>query len=973
MVLKGLHPLEPDFAERGVWIERRVQFPLASTASGRVSVTGLHFPKLIAAQHGSAELQLSFLAGGSLVHRATLREHGPFTVQFTVEPQPGQGGPSELSVVCDRSFVPAQIGDGSDQRELCVRIKSLRVGNMLVLDCSRRINFLGFASGSYSDGKAPIGREIASADSALRFHLDTPHMGLADQVDGRFVTSGWACDLASLSAVAVRVVLGQRIFATSAVSRQDVQMAFADAGPLPPETGFLVTLQPPVGTVQLRVEAQLSSGAWTVQRYGFVLTAPPQRRLPGGTMGHWFTAALPQALLSRTLDHLRSARHDKSVAALPDSFRFHLDAPQVGKLNVVGAECVVSGWAFDEKACASVPVRVVVGSRTHAVHAKQREDVQKAFRSLGELPLSTGFVCLLTLPAGLHRIQIEIRTPDGDWVPVRRARLLRVPGLGLRHRAPQQRTLRAYLRAQRKYHEQELPEVQRHVQVMLERPHFLVLIDSCDLGPALKATLRSIENQIYPYHTVQVRTPGPEKVTPAWAAAASPILTEFSVPEVAADFVVILQSGECLMPRALYEFAAAINHNSEIDLIYADELMEQGRGQAPMPFYKPDWSPDYLETFNYLGFAACFRARLILRCIDAIGRIHPYDLALRITEQTNQIHHIAQILGHKTPAALPDRSTAARDIAAISARLARTGRSGSVVEHPLHKGCYATTLRLRRTPLVSIVIPTAGKTIALDGREIDLLANVIDQIHGRSSYKNLEIIIVDNGDLSSVQLAFLHQHGCKRVTYAEPVFNISKKLNLGVTLALGDMLLLMNDDIEVLAPEWIERMLEQFEKPHVGVVGGKLLYPDGRTQHVGVVHNSGNPDHVRRLYPRQDAGYFYSSCGVRNFGAVTGACMMTPSRVYREVGGYSEALAVSYNDADYCLKVGQLGLSIVYAPAVELTHMESQSRVASADPVEVAWYRMRWAEQVVSDRFYNERFLTVASPTFVPCVNVRLV
>lgn len=226
--------------------------------------------------------------------------------------------------------------------------------------------------------------------------------------------------------------------------------------------------------------------------------------------------------------------------------------------------------------------------------------------------------------------------------------------------------------------------------------------------------------------------------------------------------------------------------------------------------------------------------------------------------------------------------------------------------------------------------------------------------------------------MSEKQKQELAGYDCQRLTYTEPVFNIPKKLNLGATVANGELLLLMNDDIEILASNWIERMVEHFEKPHVGVVGAKLLYPDGRTQHVGVVHNSGNPDHVRRLFPGDEAGYYSSTCGVRNFMAVTGAVMMTLSNMYRKVGGYSEELAVSYNDADYCLKVQEEGLWSVYAPKVELTHMESQSRVASADICEVVWYQKRWAHYVISDPYYNEQFLTVASPTFVPHVNQRI-
>jgi GT2 family glycosyltransferase len=215
---------------------------------------------------------------------------------------------------------------------------------------------------------------------------------------------------------------------------------------------------------------------------------------------------------------------------------------------------------------------------------------------------------------------------------------------------------------------------------------------------------------------------------------------------------------------------------------------------------------------------------------------------------------------------------------------------------------HCVRLDLKRSPLVSVVIPTAGRTVKVGERRIDLIENVIRQIRERSTYGKIEIVVIDNGDLSSDQLSVLAEARCKRITYSDPVFNIAKKLNLGASIANGEMLLLLNDDIEIVTPSWIERLLEHFEKPHVGVVGAKLIYPDERTQHVGVVQPFGNPDHVRQRFPRNDAGYFYSTCGVRNYSAVTGACMMTPANIYREVGGYSDELAVSFNDVDFCMK-----------------------------------------------------------------------
>ena len=189
--------------------------------------------------------------------------------------------------------------------------------------------------------------------------------------------------------------------------------------------------------------------------------------------------------------------------------------------------------------------------------------------------------------------------------------------------------------------------------------------------------------------------------------------------------------------------------------------------------------------------------------------------------------------------------------------------------------------------------------------------------------------------------------------------------------ARGKYLLLLNDDIEILTLNWIERMLEHFEKPHVGVVGVKLLYPNNTIQHAGVVCNSGNPDHVRRHFPREDKGYFFSTSAVHNFSAVTGACMMTPTAIYKRVGGYSEPLAVSYNDVDYCLKVAKQGLSIVYTPHVELIHFESISRKPVLDLEEAMYFQQRWAADIIEDPYYNERFLDLAPPTFTVKVNFR--
>jgi GT2 family glycosyltransferase len=373
--------------------------------------------------------------------------------------------------------------------------------------------------------------------------------------------------------------------------------------------------------------------------------------------------------------------------------------------------------------------------------------------------------------------------------------------------------------------------------------------------------------------------------------------------------------------------------------------------------------PDYLESFNYIGSTACFRASI--SALIAAESSGIYDFILQFTERSHKIIHIRKILCQRGQSNRhKNELDTDLEIKALEKRLVRTGRRGNVSRMGQGIGCYDVRLSTASAPLVSIVIPTRGKIANVKGRAIDLISNCVDSILERSTYRNVEVIVVDDGEPPDGRGERLRQRGCKLVTYSESVFNFSKKVNLGATLAKGSLLLLLNDDVEPLRPDWIERMLEHFEKPHVGAVGAKLLYLDGTTQHVGVVLNSGNPDHVRRFRPRDDIGYFFSTCAVRNFTAVTGACMMTRTNIYRQVGGYNEELPVSYNDVDYCLRVIEQNLTVVYAPQAELTHFESQTRVPRLDQYEIEYFAKRWAPKVITDRFYNENSLTVASPTF---------
>jgi GT2 family glycosyltransferase len=782
-------------------------------------------------------------------------------------------------------------------------------------------------------GETGVSRHLAQGH--LRFYLDQPKLKLLNIVKDSCVVSGWAADLEARAAVKVRVRVGQTIHSSIAQPRADVRRAYAPVCELPLETGFSCALTLPVGAYRLHIEVEAPDGSWNLVRRTLLLRVPGKHRV--------------------------QSRH-----LARGSLRFFLDQPTLKLVNIVKESFVVSGWAVDLGAQSAVKVRVRVGQTIHSSIAQPRADVRREHAHVCELPLDTGFSCMPTLPVGVYRLHIEVEAPDGSWNLVRRTLLLRVPGKHrVQSRAPKL-SYRAWTHLEQMQLESEIQNITSNIDAMVHKPAFSVVVDTRQGGAGLQDTIQSIRSQLYGLWDVRVLSDTTVPSLPDDVTA----LKEPSLSDIRGEFIIFMQSGQCLAKNALYEFAVALNQRPDVELIYADQDSFGKWGNRCDPFHKPAWSPDYLETFNYIGFTACFRTSIARGCFD---KAHVYDLVLRFAERATKVSHIRKILGHDVKrrrlAHVASAAAVAQDIAALSQRLSRTGRRGVVREHTLHKGCYEIKLDLKRSPLVSVVIPTAGRVVTVGKRSINLIENLIGQIRDKSTYKNIEIIVVDNGDLSPTQARMIANSGCRRITYSEPVFNIAKKLNLGVSIANGEFLMLLNDDIEILTAAWIERLLEQFEKPHVGVVGPKLLYPDERIQHAGVVHPFGNPNHVRQGFPRNDAGYFFSTCGVHNYSAVTGAAMMTPASLYREAGGYNEELRVCFNDVDFCMKVRRKGLSVVYTPGAELIHMESLSRVVSLDMQEITWLHDRWAAELAADPFYNDRFLTVEPQTFVPCVN----
>jgi len=495
----------------------------------------------------------------------------------------------------------------------------------------------------------------------------------------------------------------------------------------------------------------------------------------------------------------------------------------------------------------------------------------------------------------------------------------------------------------------EIPELRQHIKIMPIRPLFVVYVDDVESFILSKVKF-ALSNQIYTDWTL--------------CDTKESVVRQLRQTGENPSFLVWLGRDDTLHSSAFYCFASVINADPQVDVIYGDEDEVSDEGVRSNPFFKPDWSPDYLESCNYLGAGTCVRGAIVNRVFEASSGM--YDFFLRATEITHNVSHIRHVLVHRKQGLdrLKPPGQIHEEISAIEGRLQRSGRSGRAAPLKPDIGCYRVETSCSDAPLISVVIPTAGRIVDIDGRKLDLVLNCVNSIMSHSSFKNLEIIVVHNGDIDDARMSTLDAIGVKTIAYSEPEINIAKKINLGAAACQGEFLLLLNDDVEPLSADWIERLLDHMRKPHVGVVGAKLLYPSMTTQHLGVILLKGIPHDLRKEYPRADAGYFFSSLCSRNFLAVTGAVMMTRASLFRQVGGYTESLAINFNDIDYCLKLWENGAYTVFSPQAELIHYESLSRQPGATSnSEVEYFVKRWTK-IVTDPFYNDSELTTFVPTF---------
>ena len=434
------------------------------------------------------------------------------------------------------------------------------------------------------------------------------------------------------------------------------------------------------------------------------------------------------------------------------------------------------------------------------------------------------------------------------------------------------------------------------------------------------------------------------------------------------EFVGLLDHDDLLAPNALYEVVKAVNKNPQADVIYTDEdKVTTDLSEHFQPHLKPDFSLDLLRSNNYICHFFIVRREILEKTggfRKEFDGAQDHDLIFRCVEQAREIAHIPEILYHwRTHKASTADNPASKMYAfdagkrAIEAHLDRMGVKG-IVSHTKDLGFFRVKYPIQGSPLVSVIIPNKD--------EEPTLRACIDSIREKTTYKNYEILIIENNSTSKEIFQYYKELSGQeniRIFNWNKEFNYSAINNYGASKARGEYLLFLNNDVTVITPDWMEEMLGVCQRKEVGAVGVKLLYPDNTIQHAGcVIGIGGIAGHMFVDMPADRTGYLHKASILQDMSAVTAACMMMKRKAFEEAGGFTEELAVAFNDVDLCLKVRKEGYLIVYDPYAQLYHMESKTRGEEDSEkklrrfqTEIEYMRCHWLDILKNgDPYYNK-------------------
>lgn len=409
--------------------------------------------------------------------------------------------------------------------------------------------------------------------------------------------------------------------------------------------------------------------------------------------------------------------------------------------------------------------------------------------------------------------------------------------------------------------------------------------------------------------------------------------------------------GDVWAPDTVARLGAALGPRT---VVYADEDALTAEGSHAAPRFKPEYSPEFLVSSRYVGRPLAIGADLRNTWLDVTATASDsleHECALRACRAADSVSHVSEVLCHRSGDPPPDETSVDSDY--LSRLVDELGDTASV-----RAGAWPGTFAVERTPIpatpVSVIIPFRDQP--------QLLRTCVDSLRRTTDPGTIELVLVDNGssDPETWSLVEALQEDPDVAVLRDPrPFNWAALNNSAVGASRGDVLVFLNNDIEARRPGWLSALCAQALRPDIGAVGARLLYPDGRLQHCGVVVGLGGAaGHPLAGLSGEAAGYFGMATLTRECSAVTGACLATRREVFEALGGFDESLGVDLNDIDYCLRAGAMGYRTVFEPAAELTHHESPSRGTAGGVGDIVRFIQRWQEYITQGDPYLNPHLT---------------
>jgi ADP-heptose:LPS heptosyltransferase/GT2 family glycosyltransferase len=647
-----------------------------------------------------------------------------------------------------------------------------------------------------------------------------------------------------------------------------------------------------------------------------------------------------------------------SEAAVPHVRLLSVDVPKsqngVPDIAVHGG-LSIAGWALARDGIASVEVALDGRRAAVAYYGIRRPDVAAAFQDWPDC-LQSGYAAHVppkVLTGGRHIVTITARDRRGGTVGHEFA--IDVKELA-EDRGPW--SLR-----------RKMSQVEANLQLSLLRglhwhPLFRVILPlAIDAEDMIKArrSLASLSHQTYrTWQLCLVPGDAATATAPQRGRARAALIEQFegfaeqvvvlnergAASRGAETYVVRMAAGDELSCDALLEFALSSAVDRKAELLYCDERRTNPVDNKAQAFFKPQWSPDLLLSTNYIGRAWCVQSRLLKRIgisLRELVRTGDYEIVLQLTESAQGIRHVAKLLYQRADDCAERDS---EELQALSEALRRRDIAGEV-----QQGCAPHYYRVQRKnpkqSLVSIIVPTCASR--------GLIRTCIESLRGLTAYRDFEIICIENIAADQRQWKNWLAKNADIVLEADEPFNWSRYNNRAATRATGEHLLFLNDDIEIIEPDWLDAMLEHVQRPEVGVVGPQLLYPDRTVQHAGLtLDREGRGRHVFRFQQQNGLGYFGLALTQRNVIGVTGACLMTRRDTFDKLDRFQEEHAITNGDLDFCLRSWHSGLLNIYTPHARLIHHELASRSQLEDRYNAQVFHDHWQTAIRrGDPYFN--------------------